>query len=229
MLMAPIVRRLLSPRIALVVSTALLAGLLAQISFTTADVTACPSPTSTDGFETTETETGDENHACGVVDNEGGSVQTEPPATPGNPHWTKVTIRPGEGEVTVDILETDEAQDVALVRGEGPPTPECSPSSSYVCLISQIETSKEPTERPMRFQFTYEEERFPFEPTKKRIQPIQMYHEETPVPPCEDGELEEGQLSCVLRKFVIDSSNERADEDVVFIVLTIDNGRWGIR
>ncbi len=235
MLKATIARRLLSPKLALILSAALLAGLLVRASFTTADVapadhTPCPSPSTTTppGPVIGIAQTADEDHACGVVGNDGGSIQTKSPATQGNPHWTRVTIPPGQGAVFVDIKEIDETEDsepLGVAEFSTPPLV-CDPDREYTCLVTLIDTVPPATTKPMRFQFEYEEHMFPFEPTNDRIRSIHMYHNEVRVPRCEDGKLPAGQQSCVLRKLVIKSDNESIDEDVRFVILTTVNGSW---
>ena len=213
--MALIARRLLSLKLTLVLSTALLAGLLIRVSFTEAEVVPCSPPSTITIFQTPT-----EDHACGVVDEEGGKVQTESPATSDNPHWTRVVIPPGfPGTVTID--ETDErvvGRDVSAANG-----PTCDPNRPYTCLVSFIETTQTTNRRnPMVFRFTYDKSTIP---AGTNLQRVRIYHDERRVPRCdvdpdEGAELEQGQRSCHL------TTKRLANRDVRIVVLSTINGSW---
>ena len=247
--MARVAKRLLSVKLTLAVSTALLAGLLAQVSFTKADVQPCPTPTSgpsgsigssgptgtgptgsisigAAGPSVAETETGTKTDACALV-TEGGTVQTKPPTTPGNPIWTKLIFPPDfTGQVTIHEFEETPGGGGAGLSAQA--AAECSFKTEYACLVSEVTTEPPSTEgKPWRFIFTIEEETFPFETNTHGIKEIHLYHNEVRVPSCgADRKLDPEQEACVLKKFVINSSNETLDEDVRFVVLTRTNGSW---
>jgi hypothetical protein len=219
--MAVITTRLLSLKLTLVLSTALLAGLLVHVSFTAADVTPCPDPTP----DPTITVSGvpvEQDHACGIVDEEGGRVQTDSPATEDNPHWTRVKIPAGfPGTVTID--EVDErfvGDDVSAAGGGGGPT--CVPSSPYTCLVSNITSPTTNRNNPMVFTFTYDKSTIP---PGKNIQRIRMFHDGERVPFCdvdpgEKPELEQGQDYCHVRTVRL------ANRDVRLVILTIRDPSW---
>ncbi len=222
--MAVITRRLLSLKLTLVLSTALLAGLLAQVSFTAADVTSCP-----DSGPILTGVPVEQDHACGFVDEEGGSVKTDSPATEDNPHWTKVTIPPGfPGEV--DILETEEfPEDGGGVEAAQVPAPVCDPAvGRYTCLSVDITTTQTTTrKKPMLFRFTFDKTTVP---AGKRLGRIRVYHNGERVPRCDDEdsakigyELEQGQESCHAKTFRL------ANRDIRILVLSTINGRWKAR
>ncbi len=220
--MAIIARRLLPLKLTLVLSTALLAGLFVHVSPTAADVTPCDPPSSGPILLGTPIE---EDHACGVVDEDGGTVKTDSPATEENPHWTKVKIPPGfPGTVTID--EVDErfiGGDEVSAQGSSGAT--CVPSSPYTCLVSLINTTQETTrKKPMVFSFTYDRSTIP---PGKKIQRIRIYHDEKRVPRCDDEDsvkigyqLEQGQQSCHAKTVRL------RNRDVRIVVLTIINGSW---
>ncbi|HEX2090103.1 MAG TPA: hypothetical protein VHI54_09310 [Actinomycetota bacterium] len=233
--MAIIARRLLSVKLTLVLSTTLLAGLLVHVSLSAADVTPCDTPTTPPTFSgpASAATTSTPDHACGVVDAEGGSVQTDPPATEDNPHWTKVTIPPGFPG-TVDILETEEfvGGDVAIAQV---PAPGCDPSAGrYTCLSVDITTTQTTTrKKPMLFRFTFDKSTVP---AGKRLSRIRVYHFPNPqsepvrVPRCDDEdsakigyELEQGQQSCHAK------TTRLANRDIRILVLSTINGRWKAR
>lgn len=223
--MALIARRLLSVKLTLVLSTALLAGLLVHVSFSAADVTPCPDPDPTITVSGTPVT---QDQACGVVDEEGGTVKTDSPATSDNPHWTSVTIPPGFPG-TVTISETDErfigGDQVSAQGGSGPV---CVPSSPYTCLVSDITTQQTTTrKKPMIFRFTYDRSTIP---AGKNIQRIRIFHNETRVPRCDDEDsvkigyqLEQGQQFCHAKTVRL------RNRDVRLVVLTVINGRWRSR
>jgi hypothetical protein len=220
--MAIVTTRLLSLKLTLVLSTALLAGLLVQVSFSQAGKgdpcvgPSAPPPTSTDVF------------AAECIGEEGGSVKTQSPATEDNPHWTKVTVPPGfPGFVTIEeIDERDLGGDE--VSAQGPSGPACVPSSPYTCLVSDITTTQTTTRRkPMIFQFIFDKSTIP---PGKNIQRIRVYHDGVRIPRCDDErstkigyELEQGQESCHAKTF------RQPNRDVRIVVLSIINGRWKAR
>jgi hypothetical protein len=219
MMLAAITTRLLSIKLTLVLSTALLAGLLVHVSFTAADVTPCPDPTITLAGTPPPS---NPDAACGVVDGDGGTVKTESPATEENPHWTSVKVPPGF-PMTVSIEEHDErviSKGDVTVLGGGPV---CVPSSPYTCLVSNIVTSS-PTNRrhPMILRFTYDKSTIP---PGKNIQRIRMYHDGVRVPRCdvdrnEKPELEQGQQFCHLRTLRL------PNRDVRLVVLSMVDPSW---
>ena len=217
--MAIITRRLLSLKLTLVLSTALLAGLLVHVSFTAADVTPCPDPTPSGPILTGAPV--EQDHACGVVDEGGGTVRTDPPATSDNPHWTKVKIPPGfPGTVTID--EVDERVISDGVSAQGGSGPSCVPSAPYTCLVSIINSPTTNRAHPMVFTFTYDKSTIP---RGKNIQRIRIFHDGVRVPRCdvdpnEKPELEQGQDDCHLRTVRL------ANRDVRIVVLTIRDPSW---
>ncbi len=217
--MAIVTTRLLSLKLTLVLSTALLAGLLVHVSFTAADVTPCPDPTP-DPTITIGGVTPTQDQACGVVDEEGGSVKTDSPATEENPHWTKVTVPPGfPGTVTIE--EVDERLSKDEVSGEGIALT-CNPNQPYTCLVSNITSPTTNRNHPMIFRFTYDKSTIP---PGKNIQRIRIFHDGMRVPRCdvdpgEKPELEQGQDDCHVRTVRL------ANRDVRIVVLTIRDPSW---
>jgi hypothetical protein len=221
--MAILARRLLSLKLTLVLSTALLAGLLVHVSFTAADVTPCPDPTITLDDVGPAGAPVEQDQACGIVDEEGGRVQTDSPATEENPHWTRVKVPPGfPGTVTIDEVDENVVDEVSAQGGSGPV---CIPSSPYTCLVSIINSPTTNRNHPMIFTFTYDKSTIP---PGKNIQRIRIFHDETRVPRCdvdpgEKPELEQGQQFCHLRTVRL------ANGDVRIVVLTIINPSWRSR
>jgi hypothetical protein len=218
MLMAVITTRLLSIKLTLVLSTALLAGLLVHVSFTAAgEVDPCPTPTGSP--------TPSQDFAAGCIGEDGGSVQTQSPATEENPHWTKVKVPAGfPGFVTIE--EFDESvggkDDVSAAGGGGPT---CVPSSPYTCLVSIIDSPTTNRAHPMVFTFTYDKSTIP---PGKNIQRIRIFHDGVRVPRCdvdpgEKPQLEQGQDDCHLRTVRL------ANRDVRIVVLTIRDPSWRSR
>ncbi len=215
--MAIIARRLLSPKLTLVLSIALLAGLLFSAAQTEAgEPSVCPTPT------TSSTPTQDS--AAGCIDQNGGSVKTQPPATEENPHWTKVTVPPGfPGFVTID--ESDERTFGGdEVSAQGPVA--CVPSSPYTCLVSDITTTQTTTrKKPMIFRFTLDKT-----VVNVRLGRLRVEHDGRIIPRCDDEdsakigyELEQGQESCHAKTIRL------RNRDVRLVVLSIVNGRWRFR
>jgi hypothetical protein len=222
-MMAAFGKRLLSVKVTLGLSMALLAALLVHVSFTRADVTPIPC-SSFGGGGASISYTGDETTACAFVEG-GGTVQTKPPTTPDNPIWTKL-IFPSDftGEVSINEFEESPSSDGLSAQAT------CSFSTEYACLVSEVDTIPSTTEGHVwKFIFTVEEDTFPFETDKHGIREVHLYHDEVLIPKCDDGKLDSEQAICVLRKFVIDSGNEALDEDARWIVLTRTNGSWGPR
>ncbi len=233
--MAIITRRLLSVKLTLLLSTALLAGLLVHVSFSAADVTPCPDPTPTSPPPILTGVPVEQDHACGVVDEDGGSVKTDSPATQDNPHWTRVTIPPGFPG-TVNILETEEfPEEGGGVEAAQVPAPVCDPTvGRYTCLSVDINTTQTTTrKKPMLFHFTFDKSTVP---AGKRLSRIRVYHFPNPqsepvrVPRCDDEdsakigyELEQGQQSCHAKTFRL------ANRDIRILVLSTINGRWKAR
>jgi hypothetical protein len=225
--MAAFARRLLSVKVTVALSMALLAGLLVHVSFTRADVTPipCSSPT---GEGPVVLYTGDETDACALVV-DGGTVQTKGPTTPSNPIWTKVIIPSGvSGEI--NIHETDESDSFSSgeVTAQQSPPPGCDPDHEYRCLTSEIFfTGEASQDKPIRLIITTEEEKYPFEPTnEEKVEDLRMTRDGVVIPRCKGGKLGPTQTSCLLRVFAIESSSERLDEDVRFVVLTTTLSGW---
>ena len=208
-------RRLLSVKLTLVLSTALLAGLLVHVSPSSAHIVTCDS-----SIEVSVAETGPGDANCGFVDGDGGSLQTESPATSDNPHWTKVTIPRGfSGFIEIDErIQDDTSVDITAVT--------CDPMSPhYSCLVVGIATTFSTTRtKPMVFRFTYDKSTIP---AGKNIQRIRIFHNGQRVPRCDDEDdarigfqLEQGQESCHAKTYRL------SNRDVRIVVLTKVNGSW---
>ncbi|MDP8956583.1 MAG: hypothetical protein M3N24_06470 [Actinomycetota bacterium] len=210
---------ILSPRLSLLMSAILLAALLIQAARTEAGGPSdpCASPTLTG--------TSTQDFAAGCIDEDGGSVKTESPATQSNPHWTKVTVPPGfPGGVTIE--EHEEFPPEVDEVGAAGLAVDCDPSRGrYTCLISDIFTTQTTTrKKPMIFRFTVDKSTFP---RGTRIGRIRIFHDEKRVPRCDDEDsvkigyqLEQGQQSCHAKTVRL------RNRDVRFVVLTTINGRW---